>query len=38
MDRVVDFTFGSGEATCHVLLELYAAVRTSHAVLVDLMI
>jgi hypothetical protein len=24
VDRVVDFKFGSGEATCHIILELYA--------------
>ncbi|CAM9319563.1 unnamed protein product [Chrysoparadoxa australica] len=24
-DRVVDFRFGSGESTCHILLELYAS-------------
>lgn len=27
MDRVVDFTFGSGELTCHLIVEFYAAVR-----------
>ena len=27
VDRVVDFTFGSGEAEHHVLLELFAQVR-----------
>ena len=27
VDRIVDFTFGSGEACYHLILELYAAVR-----------
>ena len=27
IDRIVDFTFGSGEACYHLILELYAAVR-----------
>jgi len=27
VDRVVDFTFGTGEACYHLILELYAAVR-----------
>ena len=34
MDRVVDFTFGSGETAFHVILELYAAgniILTDHA-------
>jgi predicted ribosome quality control (RQC) complex YloA/Tae2 family protein len=25
VDRVVDFQFGSGDAACHLILELYAA-------------
>jgi predicted ribosome quality control (RQC) complex YloA/Tae2 family protein len=29
VDRVVDFTFGSGEAEHHILLELYAQVTFS---------
>ena len=28
VDRVVDFTFGSGEATYHIILELYSQVGT----------
>jgi predicted ribosome quality control (RQC) complex YloA/Tae2 family protein len=27
VDRVVDFTFGSGEATYHIILELYSQAR-----------
>ena len=27
VDRIVDFTFGSGEACYHLILELYASVR-----------
>ena len=27
VDRIVDFTFGSGEATYHIILELYSQVR-----------
>ena len=27
VDRVVDFSFGSGEACYHLILELYAGVR-----------
>ncbi len=26
VDRIVDFTFGSGESTVHLILELYAQV------------
>ncbi len=26
MDRIVDFTFGSGDGTYHLILELYAQV------------
>lgn len=26
VDRVVDFTFGSGDAACHLILEMYAQV------------
>ncbi len=27
VDRIVDFTFGSGEVAVHLILELYAQVR-----------
>ncbi len=29
VDRIVDFTFGSGEATYHIILELYSQVGSS---------
>lgn len=34
MDRVVVFTFGAGNVQCHLIMELYAAVRCTarHAV------
>jgi hypothetical protein len=33
IDRVIDLTFGRGEAAHHILVELYASVSILHAIL-----